>query len=55
MDSVKFKEVFFDVYCPTCKYKDDPDDGFKEPCNECLTIPARENSHKPEKWEGKDD
>ena len=53
MDNMNYKEVFFDVYCPTCKYKDLKDDGEQEPCNECLTIPARQYSHKPENWEAK--
>ena len=53
-----YKEVFFDAYCPTCKHKDEPeviyDDKGKtvsDRCNECLTIPARIDSHKPELWE----
>lgn len=57
MDSINMKEVFFNVYCPTCKYKDIKDtdiytdDAKEEPCNECLTVPAREYSHKPINWE----
>ena len=54
----QYKEVFFDVYCPTCKHKDEPEviydkDGkdVSDRCNECLTTPARLYSHKPELWE----
>lgn len=50
MDDIRnFKEVFFDVYCPQCKYKDVEE--IEDPCNECLTYPANENSHKPIKFE----
>lgn len=47
----KMKEVYFDIFCPLCKFKENGEqDG---PCDECLAIPARESSHKPERWEGK--
>lgn len=48
----KIHIVEFDMYCPACKYyyKDQADD----PCHTCLSIPARENSRKPEKWEAQD-
>lgn len=39
------KEVFFDVYCPSCKHKDEPET--EKPCDECLGHPVNENSHKP--------
>lgn len=45
------KFVDFDLYCPLCKYEK-TNDG-EEPCNSCLTVGARENSHKPERWEAK--
>lgn len=48
-DNIKI--VDFDLYCPSCKsYLIDEDN---EPCATCLETPARENSHKPEKWEEK--
>jgi len=54
-----YKEVFFDVYCPTCKHRNEPEVKYDEKgkveydtCNQCLTVPARIDSHKPEKWEG---
>ena len=52
MDNIKnTKEVYFYKYCPECKYQDvvETDD----PCNECLTNPSNENSHKPVKFEQK--
>lgn len=50
MDDVENKHIVeFDMYCPACKhYKKDQNE---EPCSTCLSIPARENSRKPEKWE----
>lgn len=39
------KEVYFSNYCEMCKnYKTDETD---DPCDECLTAPARPNSHRP--------
>lgn len=51
MENQNFKEVYFHLYCPTCKYseKKEADD----PCYDCLTIPARQDSHKPEMYESK--
>ena len=47
MENTKF--VDFYEYCPKCKHftLDDSDD----PCNECLTYPANESSHKPINFE----
>ena len=45
----KDKEVYFGSYCPICKYRHLTDD--KEPCNECLTHPSNQDSHRPVKWE----
>lgn len=45
MDEFNMKEVFFNQYCNTCVYKDL--EVFDEPCDECLNVPARANSHKP--------
>lgn len=41
-----YKEVYFDQYCKTCEHKDKNEDEF--PCDECLNIPSRNYSHKPE-------
>lgn len=45
MDGDNIKEVYFSLYCDQCKHKDLEDT--KDPCNECLSIPGRPNSHKP--------
>lgn len=42
------KIVEFNKYCYICKYKDK--DESEEPCAECLSISARLNSYKPEKF-----
>lgn len=44
MDTIQ-KLVHFYKWCGKCKYrlKSECD----EPCNECLTYPVNENSHKP--------
>lgn len=39
------KEVYFDQYCPKCKYYD-TDEG-ENPCDICLGYPSNQNSHKP--------
>ena len=46
------KLVDFAEYCPTCKYS--KNDESEPPCDDCLEVPARMNSHKPEKWEAKE-
>lgn len=40
------REVYFNAYCPTCKHwkKEEAD----SPCNDCLEIPGRVDSHVPE-------
>lgn len=45
------KEVYFGNYCATCQFKtvDDGDD----PCNECLSNPSNEDSHKPTSYKEK--
>lgn len=48
------KEVFFDVYCPTCAYKDCKEDDPDKPCYECLEVPANQDSHKPVNWKEKE-
>ena len=42
------KFVDFDIYCPKCEFKDLTEND--DPCSECLACPARDNSHKPEKF-----
>lgn len=45
----EYKEVRFDLYCESCKYKDIKD--IEDPCNECLDEPINLHSHKPTKYE----
>lgn len=42
------KEVFFDMYCKTCKYYKQA--SYLHPCNDCLSNPYNEDSHKPVNW-----
>ena len=46
----ELKEVRFDIYCGKCKHQ--MKDERLDPCNECLDIGYRENTHVPEYWEG---
>nr|DAM97004.1 MAG TPA: hypothetical protein [Caudoviricetes sp.] len=48
----KYKEVYFDQYCETCKHKETPE-GLS-PCCWCLENPMNLYSHKPTHWEAKD-
>lgn len=43
------KEVYFFQYCPKCKHY--AEDEGEDPCNECLTYPSNEDSHKPINYE----
>lgn len=53
MDNVENMHIVeFDKYCSTCKHE--KVDQAKDPCHICLSISARENSRKPEKWEAKE-
>ena len=45
----KTKFVDFNQYCPKCKHKNVS--ATADPCNDCLTVPAREGTRKPEKFE----
>lgn len=47
----ELKIVDFEQFCGTCKHKDENPDVEGSPCDICLSIPARESSHKPEKYE----
>lgn len=53
MDDNNMKLVDFHTYCPKCKWKDalDAPDP-KVPCDECLEVPARPNSHIPDRYDG---
>ena len=54
MSDVKItkKEVYFDQYCKTCKFKDK--DEQQDPCDECLNEYFNEGSHKPVKYKEAD-
>lgn len=43
------KLVNFYLYCGKCKHRDVEDDD--EPCDSCLNVGARPDSHRPIKWE----
>ena len=47
-----FKEVYFNTYCEMCEHSGNTED--ETPCDECLAIPAREYSHKPEYFKEKE-
>lgn len=47
------KFVAFEAYCKKCKYEEL--DGWKDPCNECLTVGGREGTEKPLKFEEKEE
>lgn len=44
------KEVYFNQYCSTCKYKDLLES--EDPCDECLEYPVNTDSHKPVNYKG---
>jgi hypothetical protein len=48
MDS-EYKEVRFDKYCETCRYKDIPEE--EDPCNGCLEHGMNLYSEKPVNYE----
>lgn len=53
MSDIQKKEVYYYQYCDTCIYKNYGED-VESPCDECLTYPYNENSHKPKMYkEGK--
>lgn len=43
--------VDFEKWCATCENRDKA--ATDEPCDSCLTVPARPNSRKPERWKEK--
>ena len=45
----QMKFVEFNIYCPRCKYRNLNE--AQDPCNECLEVGAREDTHVPEYWE----
>ena len=45
----QMKFVEFNIYCPKCKHRNLNE--AQDPCNECLEIGARKDTHVPEYWE----
>lgn len=48
----RLKEVYFDVYCKKCAYSESKESD--DPCDECLTTPMNEYSHKPVMYKEKE-
>ena len=46
------KEVYFNVYCEKCAYKDEKET--EDPCDDCLNHSYNDDSHKPVRWEAKE-
>lgn len=44
-----YKEVYFDMYCKTCKHKNKKEE--EDPCYDCLAETVNVYSHKPLYWE----
>ena len=47
-----YKEVYFNEYCNKCIYEETKEK--EDPCHECLATPAIEGSHKPLKFESRE-
>lgn len=43
------KIVFFEQYCPRCKYEDREEN--EDPCWDCLDCPINQDTHRPVKFE----
>lgn len=46
------KEVYFGEYCKRCKHRSNKE--YESPCDECLSFPGREDSHKPLYYESEE-
>lgn len=46
------KEVYFHIYCQKCRYRELNES--QDPCEECLSYPVNEYSHKPVKFKEKE-
>lgn len=42
------REVRFDLYCKTCKYRTKPE--HEDPCNDCMDTPVRRETSVPLYW-----
>ena len=45
-----YREVRFDKFCPTCKFKDVPENDPEGECWDCLEEPVNTDSEKPVKY-----
>ena len=52
MEEDGYKEVYFNEYCNSCRFKDNKETD--TPCDECLAEPVNLHSHKPVKYIKKD-
>lgn len=52
MDRQVYKEVYFDEYCKSCRHK--KVDENEMPCDACLSEPINMNTHRPVKYEKKE-
>lgn len=48
MHEPRDKEVRFDLWCDSCKFKDKKESSNE--CDECLSYPMNTDSHKPVGW-----
>lgn len=53
-DEYQDREVYFNIYCPKCKYEKDDEGDPKSPCYDCLMDTVNRNSHKPTYFHSKD-
>lgn len=49
-----YKEVYFHMFCKKCKHWVENDEQ-KQPCFECLEEPVNLHSHRPVRFESKED
>lgn len=49
------KEVYFHIWCPTCKDVNSVDENGQpaDICQDCLNNPSNIDSHKPVNWKAK--
>ena len=50
MNEDGMKEVYFGIYCKTCKYFDTDENSLESPCDDCLSYSSNLYSHKPVKF-----
>ena len=50
----RYKEVYYNEYCKTCKHEKDDESDVNSPCYDCLAQPVNLYSHKPAYWTSKE-